>query len=457
MSVRRYREVAALALVASVGLTLAACTKSSDEAGTVTITVDCPPLKTDNGGKTLEQWNKDVATFQAANPGVTIKTISVGAQCDNPPDFTARLQGGTQADVFYGYMTDLAQVLDANAAEDLTPYIKDAIPNWDSVLDNIKAPFVDGGKTYAIGYNGYTMGLVYNKTLFTQAGLDPNKPPATWQDVATAAKAISSKVPGVAGYSEYSAGNTGGWHFTASLFSRGSSPVSADGKKANVNTPEAKAVLENLKAMRFGDNSVGTKQLQTWPDLLTAAAAGKVGMYLGAPDSITAIVNTFKGKYSDWAMAPMPGDSGAAKGALGGGAGYFIKKGSTPDQIKAGLKWIAFEDLTPGSGQFNYVFQKSANLPVGLPQPLIWKPGSAAQKQDDDMKKANSTLNLADYALYTGSPVKAVAEPANAQAIYAILDGPMGAVLTDPNANVDTLLADAQAKIQKVLDDANKK
>jgi len=457
MSVRRYRKVAALALVASVGLTLAACSKSADEAGKVTITVDCPPLKTDNGGKSLEQWNKDVATFEAANSGITIKTISVGAQCDNPPDFTARLQGGTQADVFYGYMTDLQQVLDANAAEDLTPYIKDTIPNWDSILDNIKAPFIDGGKTYAIGYNGYTMGLVYNKTLFSQAGLDPNKPPATWQDVATSAKAIASKVPGVAGYSEYSAGNTGGWHFTASLFSRGSAPVSADGKKANVNTPEAKAVLENLKAMRFGDNSVGTKQLQTWPDLLTAAAAGKVGMYLGAPDSITAIVNTFKGKYSDWAMAPMPGDGGAAKGALGGGAGYFIKKGSTPDQIRAGLKWVAFEDLTPGSGQFNYVFQKSANLPVGLPQPLIWKPGSAAQKQDDDLKKANSTLNLADYSLYTGSPVKAVAEPANAQAIYAILDGPMGAVLTDPNANVDALLADAQAKIQKVLDDANKK
>ena len=457
MSVRRYRKVAALALVASVGLTLAACSKSADQAGKVTITVDCPPLKTDNGGKSLEQWNKDVATFEAANSGITIKTISVGAQCDNPPDFTARLQGGTQADVFYGYMTDLQQVLDANAAEDLTPYIKDTIPNWDSILDNIKAPFIDGGKTYAIGYNGYTMGLVYNKTLFAQAGLDPNKPPATWQDVATSAKAITSKVPGVAGYSEYSAGNTGGWHFTASLFSRGSAPVSADGKKANVNTPEAKAVLENLKAMRFGDNSVGTKQLQTWPDLLTAAAAGKVGMYLGAPDSITAIVNTFKGKYSDWAMAPMPGDGGAAKGALGGGAGYFIKKGSTPDQIRAGLKWVAFEDLTPGSGQFNYVFQKSANLPVGLPQPLIWKPGSAAQKQDDDLKKANSTLNLADYSLYTGSPVKAVAEPANAQAIYAILDGPMGAVLTDPNANVDALLADAQAKIQKVLDDANKK
>jgi ABC-type glycerol-3-phosphate transport system substrate-binding protein len=459
MSVKRYRRVAAIALVASVGLTTAACTKDSGEtAGKVTITVDCPPLKTDNDGKTLAQWNKDVATFEAANPGVKIITISVGAQCNNPPDFTARLQGGTQADVFYGYMTDLSQVLDANGAEDITQYVtKDTVPNWEHVLDSVKNPFMDGGKIYGIGYSAYTMGLVYNKNIFTQAGLDPNKPPSTWQEVATAAKTISAKVPGAAGYSEYSAGNTGGWHFTASLYSRGSSPVSADGKKANVNTPEAKAVLSNLKAMRFTDNSVGTTQLQTWPDLLTNAAAGKVGMYIGAPDSMTAIVNTFKGKFSDWAMAPMPGDGGAAKGALGGGNGYFFKKGLTADQIKAGLKWLAFEELTPGEGQFNYTVQKSIGLPVGLPQPLIWKPGSDLQKKDDDLKKANSNLNLTDYALYAGNPIRPVAEPANAQAIYAILDGPMGAVLTDPNANIDALLADAQTKIQKVLDDANKK
>ncbi len=457
MSAQRYRKVMAVALVASVGLSLAACTGDESGSGKVTITVDCPPLKTDNGGKSLEQWNKDVAAFEAANSNVDIITVSVGAQCNNPPDFTARLQGGQQADVFYGYMTDLAQVLDANGAEDITSYVNsDTIPNWDHVLDSVKAPFMEDGKLYGIGYTAYTMGLVYNKKLFTQAGLDPNKPPATWQEVAAAAKTISEKAPGTAGYSEYSAGNTGGWHFTASLYSRGSSPVSADGKKANVQTPEAQAVLQNLKDMRFNDNSVGTTQLQTWPDLLTNAAAGKVGMYIGAPDSITAIVNTFKGSFADWAIAPMPGDKGPAKGSLGGGNGYFFKKGLTADQIKAGLKWLAFEEFTPGQGQFNYSVQKSIGLPVGLPQPLIWKPGSALQRQDDELKKANSNLNLADYALYSSSPVNAVAEPANAQAIYAILDGPMGAVLTDPAADIGALLADAQAKIQKVLDDASK-
>jgi hypothetical protein len=124
---------------------------------------------------------------------------------------------------------------------------------------------------------------------------------------------------------------------------------------------------------------------------------------------MTAIVNTFKGKFSDWAMAPMPGDGGAAKGALGGGNGYFFKKGLTADQIKAGLKWLAFEELTPGEGQFNYTVQKSIGLPWACPSPLIWKPGSDLQKKDDDLKKANSNLNLTDYALYSGNPIKPVA------------------------------------------------
>jgi multiple sugar transport system substrate-binding protein len=453
MSARHYRKVAAVALVVSVGLAAAACSsaKSGDnQAGKTTIVVDCPPLKTDNGGKSLQQWNADVAAFEKIHTDVVIRTVSVGAMCDNPPDFTARLQGGTQADIFYAYMTDLNQVLDQDAAMDITPYItKDTVPNWDSLQDAIKSPFQDGGKTYGIGYAGYTMGLVYNKTLFSQAGI--TTPPASWQDVATDAKKIAALGNGIAGYSDYSAGNTGGWHFTAELYSRGGSDLSSDGKTATVNTPEGQAVLANLKAMRFTDKSMGEKQLLTWPDLLTNAGAGKVGMYIGAPDTITAIVTQFHGSYADWAMAPMPGDNGPAKGTLGGGSGYFFKKGLTADQVKAGLEWISYYELTPGQGQFNYTSQKALGLPVGLPEPLIWKPGTDLQKQDLALKQANSTLNLADYSAFVNNPVPTVTEPANAQAIYAVLDGAMSGVLTQPNADPAALLNDANTKIQSIL------
>ncbi|GAA2393532.1 extracellular solute-binding protein [Dactylosporangium salmoneum] len=420
--------------------------------GSATIVVDCPPQKTDNGGKSLELWNADVAAFQKEHPGVTIKTVSVGSQCDNPPDFTARLQGGTQADIFYGYMTDLDQVLDAGAAEDITKYVTaDTIPNWDKLLPTIKDPFIDNGKIYGIGYAGYGLGLVVNKNLFKQAGLDPAKPPATWQEVAAAAKKIAALGNGIAGYQEYSAGNTGGWHFSASLYSRGGSVVSDDGKKAAFNTDQGKAVLQNLHDMRFTDNSVGEKQLLQWADLLTNAGAGKVGMYIGAPDTIKSIVTQFKGKYEDWAIGPMPGDNGPAKATLGGGSGYFFKKGLSPAQIKAGLQWIAYEKLTPGRGDFDYVAQKGFGVPVGLPEPLIWKPGSDVQQQDDQLKKANSNLNLADYAPYANSPVTIKTEPPRAQAIYAVLDAAMSAALTQAGADIPALLSTAEQKVNTIL------
>jgi multiple sugar transport system substrate-binding protein len=454
MSVPQRRKVAAIALVAGLGLSLAACsTKNNDNAsagGKVTITVDCQPVGAQ--ADLLKDWNADVVAFQNLNPNISIRSVSVGAQCNNPPDFTARLAGGTVTDVFYGYMTDMQQVIDSGQAMEITKYItNDTVPTWPNVADGAKAAFTDNGAVWGIPTKNYSMGLVYNKKLFAQAGLDAANPPKTWAEVRDAAKKISALGGGIAGYSEYSAGNTGGWHFTAELYAQGGQILSADGKKADFNNAMGKQVLQNLKDMRYGDNSMGSKQLLTWPDLLTNAGAGKVGMFIGAPDTTTAIVTQFQGKYEDWAMAPIPGQDGAAKATLGGGEGYFFKKGLTDDQINAGLKWIAYEKLTPGKGQFDYVRAKPENQPVGLPQPQLFTPGSDVHKQDLDLRKANANINVDDFQVFENNPVPIKAEPTGAQAIYAILDGAMSAVLTNPNASIDAELAKAETKVNQVL------
>lgn len=454
MSVPQYRKVAALALVAGLGLSLTACSTKSDDTSTgadgkITITVDCQP--TGSQKELLANWNQDVTEFQKQNPDITVKSVSVGEQCNNPPDFTARLAGGTVTDVFYGYMTDLQQVLDSGQAMDITEYAtKDTIPTWDSVDPALKEVFTDGGKLYAVPVKNYSMGLIYNKVLFQKAGLDVNNPPKTWAEVRAAAKKISALGGGVAGYSEYSAGNTGGWHFTSLLYSQGGDVLSADGKKAAFNTPQGKQVLQNLKDMRYGDNSMGSRQLLQWGDLLTNAGAGKVGMFIGAPDATQAIVSQFQGKFQDWAMAPLPGQDGPAKATLGGGEGYFFKKGLSPEQVKAGMKWIAYQKLTPGKGQFDYVRSKPQNYPVGLPQPLLFANGSAAQKQELELRKANANVDTANFALFEANPVPIKGEPRNAQAIYAVLDAAMSGVLTDPNANIDALLKTAEEKVNQL-------
>jgi multiple sugar transport system substrate-binding protein len=459
MSSPQYRKVAAIALATGLGLGLAACsTKSNnatDSGGKTVITVDCMPTGSEKD--LVKNWNDDVAAFEKINTDITIKSVSVGTQCNNPPDFTARLAGGTSTDLFYGYMTDLQQVLDSGQALDLTKYVgKDTIASWDDVDANAKAVFTDGGKLYAVPTKNYSMGLVYNKKLFTQAGLDPKNPPKTWTEVRDAAKKIAALGNGIAGYSDYSSGNTGGWHFTAEMYSQGGEVVSADGKKASFNTAPGKQVLQNLKDMRYTDNSMGATQLLGWADLLTNAGAGKVGMFVGAPDATTAIVTRFTGKYEDWAMGPLPGQTGPAKGTLGGGEGYFFKKGLTDAQVKAGLKWLAYEKLTPGKGQFDYVRAKPQNNPVGLPQPQLFTVGSATQKEELALRKTNANVNVDDFAVFENNPVKIVGEPAQAQAVYAVLDNAMSGVLTDPAANVDTLLKTAEEKVNTLLTTAAK-
>jgi ABC-type glycerol-3-phosphate transport system substrate-binding protein len=457
MSAPQYRKVAAVALAAGLGLGLAACSTKSDggntAGGKVVITVDCQPVGAQKD--LLANWNADVAAFEQANPNISIKSVSVGTQCDNPPDFTARLQGGTMTDVFYGYMTDLQQVIDSGQAMDISQYAsKDTVPSWDSVDAGAKAVFTDNGKLWAVPAKNYSMGLVYNKKLFAQAGLDVKNPPKTWAEVRAAAKKIAALGNGIAGYSDYSAGNTGGWHFTSELYSLGGQVVAADGKKADFNNAMGKQVLQNLKDMRYTDNSMGDKQLLGWPDLLTNAGAGKVGMFIGAPDATTAIVTQFQGKFEDWAMGPLPGQDGPAKGTLGGGEGYFFKKGLSADQVKAGLAWVAYEKLTVGKGQYDYARAKTQDPdknPVGLPQPQLFTIGSAVQKEELSLRKANANVNVDDFAVFENNPVKILAEPPSAQAVYAVLDSAMSGVLTDPNANIDALLKTAEDKTNQVL------
>ena len=96
------------------------------------------------------------------------------------------------------------------------------------------------GKIIAVPTAAYAQALHYNRDLFTKAGLDPDKPPTTWDEIRTDAKVIQDKLgsKGVHGFFEYGAGNQGGWHLTSALYGAGNNVVSDDGSKAAFNGPE---------------------------------------------------------------------------------------------------------------------------------------------------------------------------------------------------------------------------
>ncbi|MFC6086589.1 ABC transporter substrate-binding protein [Sphaerisporangium aureirubrum] len=449
-----------LAILLSAGLALAAAGCGSDSGSTpggasspagsaaadapVTISIGCQPPK--SNPKERAQWDADVAAFTKLHPNITIESKDA-FPCIVPETFQAKLAGGEMEDLFYVYYTDVRKIIASGQAADISPYVNSVTTLKDMRAD-VLSVFKDGDKIYGIPRTNYSTGLVYNRALFTKAGLDPEAPPKTWAEVQAAAKKIAALGPGYVGYGEYSAGNTGGWHFTSSLYGRGGDVVTPDGKKAAFNSPQGKAVLENLKTMRWTDNSMGTKQLLRWEDLMRMMGSGKLGMMIGAPDVVQAVNNDFKGKFEDYGVTALP----ESTASLSGGDGYMFNPKVTPEQIKAGLLWLEYRFLTPGQGQFNYERSKNDGLPVGLPTTDLYgttAPGTKINEQRTQF----ATVPVEHFQTYVdgAASVQFKLEPPKAQEIYAILDTAMSAVLTRQDANIDQLLSDAEKKVNNVL------
>ena len=454
---QRYRLVATITAAAGLILAAAACSSSTASGGNasgggkVSISVDCAPPASQQPLQHKE-WVEDVALFEKANPNITINSV-YNYPCEVPANFTAMLRGGTEPDLFYSYFTDLPQVLLSGQAADITKYVNPTtVPTLKDIVPSAMKAVTAGKTIYGLPTSNYTQGIVYNRKLFTEAGLNPDQPPTTWTQVEQDATAIAKLGNGIEGWGDYSAGNNGGWHLSSYMDAAGGSMVNATAvpPTASFDNATAEAILQALHTLRFTDHAMSATQGLAWGALQQQFAAGKLGMYIAAPDDIyQVIVPTDKGNLSDIAMGPLPSLSGTPAASLSGGNDYVFAKHDTPAQIEAGIKWLNFENLTPGTGQFNFVRQKADGYPVGFPEPQLFN-GTTGQKITQ-LRDASATVNTSYYAAFEKANESGAGEPTDAQAVYKSLDPVMLAVLTEPNANIPALLKTASANVNSIL------
>ncbi|HTU08190.1 MAG TPA: extracellular solute-binding protein [Trebonia sp.] len=451
-----YRPLAAVAAVAGLVLVASACSSNSSggtaaSGGKVTVSIDCAPPAAQMPVQHKE-WVEDVAIFEKANPNITIDSV-YNYPCEVPATFTAMLRGGTEPDVFYSYFTDLPQVLLAGQAADITQYVSNTtVPTLGDIVPSAMKAVTAGKTIYGLPTSNYTQGLIYNRQLFSEAGLNPDDPPTTWAEVEQDATAIAKLGNGIEGWGDYSAGNNGGWHFSSYIDALGGSMVNDTGASpvANFDNANGMAILQALHNLRFTDHAMSATQGLAWGALQQQFAAGKLGMYIAAPDDIyNVIVPTDKGNLSDIGMGPLPSLTGSPAGSLSGGNDYIFAKHDTPAQIEAGIKFINFEDLTPGSGQFNYARQKADGFPVGFPEPELF--GGATGAKINQLRDQYATINVSYYAPFLHANEAGDGEPLDAQAVYKTLDPVMLAVLTEANANIPSLLQSASANVNTIL------
>ncbi|MER6979512.1 ABC transporter substrate-binding protein [Streptomyces carpinensis] len=192
------RRALAAAAVTALVLPLSACGSGGDGGGT-----------TDASGKvegdiTFQTWNlranfKDyfeglIADFEKKYPGTHVKWVDQPAE-GYADKISADAAGGTLPDVVNVSPDLVAPLAKAGLAMDL-----------DKAAAKYKAEYLPGAwaghqvpgmtGTYAFPWYLNTGPLFYNKTLFKKAGLDPNKPPKTYDELFTDALQMADKTGG---------------------------------------------------------------------------------------------------------------------------------------------------------------------------------------------------------------------------------------------------------------------
>ncbi|WP_127794756.1 ABC transporter substrate-binding protein [Agromyces sp. LHK192] len=454
MHTRQRRIVGATAAIALVaGLAACAAPAGEEDDGVVVITVMGMPAATNTAA--LELFQQQVAEFEELNPDIRV----VGS--DVPWDaktFAARLAGGSAPTLLRVPLTEPPSLIERGQVADIAAEASE-LDSFEELNPRVMAFLERDDAVYGLPEKSYAFGLVYNRALFEEAGLDPDQPPTTWDEVREAAKQISDAT-GKTGFGEISTNNSGGWHLTGYTYSNGGSMIEpgTDGAyTASFNDDAARDVLEWWKQTRWTDDSLGDNVLGKQEDMVAAFAAGEVGMWVSAPPDLYPQFINAGGDPEIYGAGAMP--QGGADATLAGATVLMVNAKASAEERDAAVKWMDFRALRP-----NYDPEVAAayaevsaedGLPVGVPVLPIFSEEKYAEIQEAIAEYVN--VEVANFDPYVASlaAFEYVPEPLVAsQEIYAALDPIVQAVLTDPNADIEQLLDDAEARVNTILEQA---
>lgn len=266
-----------------------------------------------------------VDKYNKSQPNVTVEVIFQGSYADIAQKLTAAITAKT--------MPDIAQMGGAPTLGDSGAIV----PVADLMSATDRADIYDGfwdynkfqGKIVTMPFNNSVPMLYYNKDLFVAAGLDPNKPPTTWDELVTAAKALTKE--GQWGFNTHTDTH---WYFSAMMLQNGGKILSDDGKKVVYNGPEG------IEALQLWGDLVNKHKVMPPNQHATAGAdfvAGKVGMIMRSSSTLVTIEKDAKFKVG---AAPLPCKKTCSEPL--GGASLVIFK-TTAEKQKAAwefAKWM---------------------------------------------------------------------------------------------------------------------
>jgi len=177
------------------------------------------------GGALTEVVDGIVADFEAANPDISVNAIYSGNYDDTRVRALSAINSGEPAQLAVMFSIDAYDLIEQDLIVPFDDLVSDKA--WlDSFYPALMANGKIEGKTWGIPFQRSTIVAYYNKDLFRAAGLDPEAPPSSWDDLITAGKALTKD--GTYGLMIPSTGYPY-WMFQALAIQNGKEVMSDDG------------------------------------------------------------------------------------------------------------------------------------------------------------------------------------------------------------------------------------
>lgn len=333
---------------------------------------------------------------------------------------TVALVGGTPPDCVLVDNPDFAAYIDMGAFEALD----DRIADWEYGKDDFyPGPWASAtweGKQYGIPFETNTLVLFYNVDMFKKAGLDPDKPPKTWEELNQYAKKLTKD--GVYGISVCAvASEEGTFQWLPFLQQNG-------GNVFNLDSPEAVEALQLwVDWVKNGYVSKEILNMDQWSGVRPQFQNENAAMMVNGPWCIVPIRAEVPNL--NWRLAVLPGRVKQAS-AMGGVNIGIVKGAKNADAAWEYIKWLYAPE------RIAEFWQKFGTLPV---MPKIAE--SAPYWKGDPVYEV--LLEQMKYAAPRGPHPR---WPEISAAIYTAMQEALTGVKTSEQA-----LADAAKKVADII------
>ena len=293
------------------------------------------------GGPITKVIDDMIAEFEKANPDIKVKAVYAGNYDDTRVKALAAIKANQPVQLSVLFSIDVFELIDQDVILPFDDVVTSAEDKqwlasfYPALMENSKAK----GKIWGIPFQRSTIVMYHNKDAFKDAGLDPNKPPATWDEMAAMAQKLTKKdasgnvtrwgvhIPST-GYAY--------WMFQALCIQNGLELMSPDGNQTYFDKPEVVAALQYWRDLAVKHKAMPEGTID-WGTLRQKFLEGATAIMWHTTGNLTAVR---EGAKFDFGVSMLPASKRRGS-PTGGGNFYLFKKASKAEQ-EAALKFIKF-------------------------------------------------------------------------------------------------------------------